>query len=926
MKKSKWLLLGSALSLTVPAWAGEEPLYRPAPTWVEAAELPTDLTGPPLILLDKQQRIEEGRLTAYLDQAVRIDNPQMLQAVGTIQATWLPDKGDLIVHRVAIVRGGQTIDVLGQGAVFDVLRREQELEMRMLDGVLTATLPVPGLRVGDVLRISYTVTTSDQALDKEVQTTEALMAQPFEARLARVRISWPEDADVRWQASRGVELPEPQVREGFVTVGVDLPLLKPDDVPEDSPVRYRMPALLQAGTFADWQEVSRVMAPHYDTADAIAASGPIAEQVATITAEHREPLARAVATLRLVQDEIAYLADGLDGGNYIPQTPAETWDMRYGDCKAKTLLLVAMLREMGIEAEAVLVASGTGDAVPDMLPMPGAFDHVIVRAVIDGEPYWLDGTDSGASLANVRKAPPFAHALPIRPEGSGLIPIEVRPQQGYDYVARITFDHRAGLDIPMLYEAEFTLAGSGAGPFRAMIDQASEEQQKDFIAGFVASTMGPSQVVDHTITFDAERNVAVVRLAGLMTSPWTWERGRGKRSFGLATEAFEFRPDRSRTAWQEIPVALPGPFSQRSEITVLLPESDGPYSLQGKAEFEEVIAETRLGREARLDGSRLTLMDWAVWPGGELPAPQIVAERAKAARFGSLELTLQSPAGVVRRFELAGARDRSRLDAVEEAYARLIAEDPDDLDNYRNRARFRAMTFDRTGALEDLAKVLETEATSADYVQRAILLLDETRLEEALADADEASRLDPGVGTAMVRANILSYLGRIDEAIALLEEQNGGAEERVALQTALSDLEALSGRKDDGLQRIEQLMTERPGDPQLLNAKCWYQAIWNVEPSQLPELCTEAVEQSEWSPPVLDSRAMGFYRLGRYAEALKDVEAALSASPELVPSLLMRGVIRREMGDQGGHEDIRTALARSPSLRQYYGRFGIRFD
>ena len=33
-------------------------------------------------------------------------------------------------------------------------RREQALERRMLDGVLTATLPVEGLRVGDILHLT----------------------------------------------------------------------------------------------------------------------------------------------------------------------------------------------------------------------------------------------------------------------------------------------------------------------------------------------------------------------------------------------------------------------------------------------------------------------------------------------------------------------------------------------------------------------------------------------------------------------------------------------------------------------------------------------------------------------------------------------------------------------------------------------------
>jgi hypothetical protein len=59
-----------------------------------------------------------------------------------------------------------------------------------------------------------------------------------------------------------------------------------------------------------------------------------------------------------------------------------------------------------------------------------------------------------------------------------------RPQQTYDRSARITFDNRAGLDVPMLYDAEWTLTGPAAAPFRAVIGQGSEEQLDDFVEGF----------------------------------------------------------------------------------------------------------------------------------------------------------------------------------------------------------------------------------------------------------------------------------------------------------------------------------------------------------------------------------------------------------------------------------------------------------
>lgn len=925
MRQAKWLLLGSALAWTAPALAGEEPLYRPAPDWVEVSELPADVSGPPLLLLDNQQRIEEGRLTEYLDRAIRIDNPQMLQNAGTVQARWLPDKGDLIVHRVEILRGGATIDLLAQGARFDVLRRELDLENRMIDGSYTATLPIPGLRVGDVLRVAYTATTSDQALKQEVQTVEALFSAPVEAKQARIRISWPEGADIHWRATQGVELPAPEARDGFLTLGVSLPLAKRDDMPRDAPVRYRMPPLLQAGTFADWAEVSSVMAPLYRTEGTIAADGPIARQIAAIEAAHSGELARAVAALRVVQDEITYLANGLEGGNYIPQAPAETWDKRYGDCKAKSLLLLAMLREMGIEAEAVVVSSSSGDAVPELLPMPAAFDHVIVRATIDGQSYWLDGTTSGASMTTVHEAPPFANALPLRLAGADLVPIEMRPPQGFDLEAKFTFDHRAGLDVPMLYDAEFVLSGPGAAPFRGVIDQVSEEIYDEFVLGFAAAAIGETQVVDSTITFDDEANRATVKIKGLMTSPWAWDRGQGSRPFDLVSDDFEFRPDRTRRAWQQIPVLLRGPLSQRYEITALLPEASEPYRIEGKTALDAEVAGVRMGRQASLDGATVSITDWVVWPGGELPADRIAAERAKAARLGPLQLKIQAPADVPRRFAFAGARDRSALEAVEQAYATLIADQPDKADPYENRARFRAMTFDRQGALEDFEKVLELDPSAWAYSQRADVLLDEGRLDEALADAELAFELDPGVATALFKADILSFLGRVDEAIALVEEQDGTPEERRSIAMALSDLDALAGRKEQGLQRIDDLLHERPGDPTMLNAKCWYQATWNM-PDGLAEACTEAVELADWSPPVLDSRALGYFRLGRYEDALRDLNAALSVSPELNPTLLMRGVVRRAMGDRGGEEDIRVALARSPSLERLYERFGIQVN
>ncbi|POA63367.1 hypothetical protein, partial [Pseudomonas sp. DP16D-R1] len=75
-------------------------------------------------------------------------------------------------------------------------------------------------------------------------------------------------------------------------------------------------------------------------------------------------------------------------------------------------------------AEPVSANIGLGDIVPDRLPSPMAFNHVLVRATIDGQTLWLDGTGSGARLIDIHDTPPLGYVLPMRAAGADLLKIE----------------------------------------------------------------------------------------------------------------------------------------------------------------------------------------------------------------------------------------------------------------------------------------------------------------------------------------------------------------------------------------------------------------------------------------------------------------------------------------------------------------------
>ena len=60
---------------------------------------------------------------------------------------------------------------------------------------------------------------------------------------------------------------------------------------------------------------------------------------------------RAQAALGLVQDRIRYVALAMGTGGLVPADAATTWSRRFGDCKGKTVLLLAMLRALGVTTE-----------------------------------------------------------------------------------------------------------------------------------------------------------------------------------------------------------------------------------------------------------------------------------------------------------------------------------------------------------------------------------------------------------------------------------------------------------------------------------------------------------------------------------------------------------------------------------------------
>ena len=916
----------SAAIYALPAHAGEEVLYDAAPDWVkEVPETQLDEDGPANLLHDWQYRLEDGVEYAFYDMAVRLENPQALMDQGTISLSWLPDKGDLTVHRLEILRGGNVIDLIDQGVTFDTLRREQGLEQRLLDGRLTATLAVPGLREGDVLRVSHTVSVDDQALGDEVQALQFLPSDPWQVSFSRVIVSWPEDEEIFWRAEERVKLAEPQLRDGYNVLEVSLPLSERPAVPNDAPSRYRRPDVLRVGSFESWQELSKIMTPHFENAAVIAPDSDLARQASAIMASTDDPKERMVAAVRLVQDEVSYLLNGLDGGNYLPQAAEDTWKNRFGDCKAKSVLLLSLLRAMDIESETVLVATQGGDAIPELLPLPATFNHVIVHAVVDGTDYWLDGTSSATRMATVGDVPPFFHALPLRDGGSDLIAMEQRDLEAPQMDIGLVIDHSAGTDFPLLFSMEMKVRGAMGAPMRTLVDADNPHALRMMAKSLARSdTFEGGQVSSIEIDYDEEEALAVARIEGVANSMFRWRDGRMEMDVDQGNDRSSFNPNRARPSWRDIPVMTPGPQRERFESRLILPDGGEGYSLKGETGLQSDFGNIRISRSAWLEDGAMHAVGETFMTLGEIQPEDLSQVKRAARRLENNVVELQTPEEVTLRWELDEQDRLARAEPILEAYTKAMEfADSDDFGPLQSRAMFLESIYDYEAALEDFTVLAEQTPTAWAFARRSSVLEALGRRDEAIQDLEAAYDLDPRNGTAFELARLLAYEGRTEEAEELISYLSVDDDDALTLADVRATVSGLKGDPQQGLTLIAQQVKDRPTNANALNADCWYRGLFNIALDDALDLCTRAVERASFAAPSLDSRALVRFRLGQLDAAVADLDAALEVAPSLAPSMYLRGVIRLKLGDADGQKDIAAALLMSPELEEFYARHSI---
>lgn len=474
-----------AAGVAPAAAAPAAPITREAaPDWVVPRSLPqanpADVRqGIVYLLTDVQTRVRPDGHDGWFRSATRVVERSGLEAAGQVSVEFDPAFETLAVHFIHVIRAGKVID-LTQETQFRVVEREAELDDGIVSGSLRAQANLRDVRVGDVIDFAYTAHTANtlwrgQFFDHFGERFSDPLA------LHAVRYVWPAGMTGQVRAlNSSVAFAKRPLGDAveWEWIARDVPAQTGED---DVPATAYQWGAVDVSTVRDWGQFAALVTRLYDGDNSL--PDDFLARLDAIAAAHPDKAVQASEVTRYLQDSIRYVGEEMGEGSYVPRRPRLVLQRGYGDCKDKSLLLAMALRHLGISAAPALVSTTHGLTLPERLPSPLMFDHVIVRAEVAGHVLWLDATGThrgGQGLAMVPAD--FGYALPLVAGQAGLERIEGFAQRAgrIAVLEQYTVDEKA--EVPLHLHVSTTYTDARADAMRAhLADTSREATTKEYL-------------------------------------------------------------------------------------------------------------------------------------------------------------------------------------------------------------------------------------------------------------------------------------------------------------------------------------------------------------------------------------------------------------------------------------------------------------
>ncbi|HEY0140796.1 MAG TPA: DUF3857 domain-containing protein [Thermoanaerobaculia bacterium] len=387
------ILVFSPLLFAADPWDGAPMSAEPRAILAAAEAIPAgeaDL----VILLDETRHVfdERGRGTTTQRMLYRVVADSAVDNWSSITAPWAPWYQEKPTIQARVITKDGTVHALDEKALVEQPAREESLDIFSDNRIFRA--PLPAIAPGSVVEQLITWKSKESFYDgaasdvsffgsfKPVHRTRLVIDAPASLPLHLVN-----------QTAPRIE-PRREEKDGRVIITVEGgPFAPPDHFEWDLPFDVAPLPWFGVSTGSSWGDLAKKYSDVIDRQLANHGLEAATREAIGNTKDKKEIIARSLAW---IQKRIRYAGVEVGESSVIPRTPQTVLGNRYGDCKDKATLLVAMLRQAGLSAHVALLRAGEDFDVPRELPGLGMFNHAIVVVDPSGPgdtAIWVDPTD-----------------------------------------------------------------------------------------------------------------------------------------------------------------------------------------------------------------------------------------------------------------------------------------------------------------------------------------------------------------------------------------------------------------------------------------------------------------------------------------------------------------------------------------------------
>ena len=250
-------------------------------------------------------------------------------------------------------------------------------------------ISMSGVEPGSILVCEYEKVKDSYAIEDEFWNYQ-LMQYTDPIQKNKVKVKMPKDKEIKYKVKNGnikAKVKKEEKYKTYIWENNNAPAIIKE---ENMPSLLNIAPLLEITTVKDWAQVSdwynSLIEGQYEVNKAID------NKINELTKDSKNKEEKMVDLYNYVTSQIRYIGLQFGESGYKPYSAATTFENKYGVCKEKATLLIAMLREIGVKAEPVLINRGSAKVDLD-ISSPALFNHMIVY--LPDKDIYLDPTSKG---------------------------------------------------------------------------------------------------------------------------------------------------------------------------------------------------------------------------------------------------------------------------------------------------------------------------------------------------------------------------------------------------------------------------------------------------------------------------------------------------------------------------------------------------